>query len=601
MKIVKQLTAKVVLCAILVTFVFGNTNVFTIKAYGATSFNAVLSASFTALQEKMESFEGKELSENWGAEWPWGEYHWGVCTLAENGKLNAKIREAYIAAVKEEFKNEDPEHPSFAASKYATAVIVLKTCGVNVRSFDGKDLLKAFKDPGCVETGYASNTAYIMVAIDKAGAASEYRETMDAAVEYMENQQGNDGSFGYDYGGYVPDIDTTGMVLEGLASYQSGAWKASASTAVKKAVRWIKTQKPGETGLYEAWGSVNAATTAVVTIGLAANGINPLTVIKADSGKTALDGFLSVYDGKGSFGATDYQSQTLRAMTALRKYTEQPKTYSSYSDSSTVAAKPVKTGTWNDPVTDGTWKQNADGSWQYETNALFRSTWGYIAYTGADGTQKNAWFYFDQTGKMLTGWQLIGGRWYYLNPVSDGNMGACLLNIVTPDGYTVDENGAWTVNGVVQENNAQAAAAAVTETVSETSGESSGSEGSGSEEKPKTYSFSVSISADVKTDEGKKVSFSASRTIKAEEGETYTAYDALEALCEDKGYEIEGDSSYVSAINGLAEFDAGAASGWMYSVNGKFPNVAAGEYEIRKGDRIRWVYVTKYVDVSEDF
>ena len=37
------------------------------------------------------------------------------------------------------------------------------------------------------------------------------------------------------------------------------------------------------------------------------------------------------------------------------------------------------------------------------------------------------------------------GPWYWLN---DGSMqeiplGACLMNGTTPDGYTVDENGAW--------------------------------------------------------------------------------------------------------------------------------------------------------------
>ena len=48
-------------------------------------------------------------------------------------------------------------------------------------------------------------------------------------------------------------------------------------------------------------------------------------------------------------------------------------------------------------------------------------------------------------GMAATGWQWIGGYCYYFAP--DGKM---LKNVTTPDGYTVDENGAWTVNGVVQ-------------------------------------------------------------------------------------------------------------------------------------------------------
>lgn len=50
----------------------------------------------------------------------------------------------------------------------------------------------------------------------------------------------------------------------------------------------------------------------------------------------------------------------------------------------------------------------------------------------------NIWYYYDNNGDKLTGWQFIAGKWYYL----DDN-GACAINTVTPDGYTVNENGAW--------------------------------------------------------------------------------------------------------------------------------------------------------------
>jgi glucan-binding YG repeat protein len=43
---------------------------------------------------------------------------------------------------------------------------------------------------------------------------------------------------------------------------------------------------------------------------------------------------------------------------------------------------------------------------------------------------------------MLTGWQLIDGKWYYLNPVSDGTKGAMITNSWI-DIYYVDENGVW--------------------------------------------------------------------------------------------------------------------------------------------------------------
>ena len=108
--------------------------------------------------------------------------------------------------------------------------------------------------------------------------------------------------------------------------------------------------------------------------------------------------------------------------------------------------KPVKTGTPDDPVSDGVWRRNYNGVWYYHTNAYFRNTWGYILNPYArDGQHQADWFWFDEYGKMLTGWQFIGGKWYYLNPDKDGTLGACFMGPGrTPDGYEVDASGAWT-------------------------------------------------------------------------------------------------------------------------------------------------------------
>lgn len=53
------------------------------------------------------------------------------------------------------------------------------------------------------------------------------------------------------------------------------------------------------------------------------------------------------------------------------------------------------------------------------------------------------------------------------------------------------------------------------------------------------------------------------------------------------------NSGYVSEIDGLAEFDQGPLSGWKYKVNGVFPSVGAGAYELSPGDRVTWVYVAE--------
>lgn len=49
-------------------------------------------------------------------------------------------------------------------------------------------------------------------------------------------------------------------------------------------------------------------------------------------------------------------------------------------------------------------------------------------------------------------------------------------------------------------------------------------------------------------------------------------------------------SAYIEGINNLYEFDCGELSGWMYSVNGWFPNYGCSRYQIQEGDVIQWMY-----------
>lgn len=49
-------------------------------------------------------------------------------------------------------------------------------------------------------------------------------------------------------------------------------------------------------------------------------------------------------------------------------------------------------------------------------------------------------------------------------------------------------------------------------------------------------------------------------------------------------------SAYIEGIGNLYEFDAGALSGWMYRVNGAFPNVGCSRYTLKNGDSVEWLY-----------
>ena len=72
-------------------------------------------------------------------------------------------------------------------------------------------------------------------------------------------------------------------------------------------------------------------------------------------------------------------------------------------------------------------------------------------------------------------------------------------------------------------------------------------------------------------------------------------------LLQKTGLDIEvsdGMDGYVKAIEGLAEFDDGAKSGWMYCVDGVFPKRSARAYTLSQGDYVEWLYTR---DLGDDF
>lgn len=50
------------------------------------------------------------------------------------------------------------------------------------------------------------------------------------------------------------------------------------------------------------------------------------------------------------------------------------------------------------------------------------------------------------------------------------------------------------------------------------------------------------------------------------------------------------NSAYIEGIHNLYEFDCGELSGWMYKVNGWFPNYGCSRYQLKEGDVVEWEY-----------
>ena len=215
----------------------------------------------------------------------------------------------------------------------------------------------------------------------------------------------------------------------------------------------------------------------------AASGRGAVVIVKKDGTIDLANS--SVFDGKEPYTvvvtSTGYPDLTFEIKQV---------TYDSSDSDSGESGEPAgssskkKNTSASDGMTAGSWSQDAAGNWYFKNAANGKnlvSAWAHIEnpYAGA-GQPKDSWFHFDANGVMQTGWfKDSDGRWYFFNPVSDstlgrmttgwnwikgndgklrcyyfeetsnGHRGAMYSGTTTPDGYTVDADGAWTVNGIV--------------------------------------------------------------------------------------------------------------------------------------------------------
>ncbi len=81
--------------------------------------------------------------------------------------------------------------------------------------------------------------------------------------------------------------------------------------------------------------------------------------------------------------------------------------------------------------------------------------------------------------------------------------------------------------------------------------------------------------------------------VQLKDGDTASSVLKRIAKAHRLAYEIRGSGAltYVAGIDGLFEFDDGPTSGWKYRVNGTVPDVGAGVYKLKPGDRLEWYYV----------
>ena len=94
----------------------------------------------------------------------------------------------------------------------------------------------------------------------------------------------------------------------------------------------------------------------------------------------------------------------------------------------------------------------------------------------------------------------------------------------------------------------------------------------------------------------------AEQTVTFYEGES--VFDVLQRVCRENGIHLESswtpiyNTAYIEGIHNLYEFDCGELSGWMYRVNGWYPNYGCSRYRLADGDTVEWRYTCN--DLGKD-
>ena len=93
----------------------------------------------------------------------------------------------------------------------------------------------------------------------------------------------------------------------------------------------------------------------------------------------------------------------------------------------------------------------------------------------------------------------------------------------------------------------------------------------------------------------------APTTVTFYEGES--VFDVLQRVCKENNIHLEFswtpiyNTAYIEGIHNLYEFDCGALSGWMYRVDGWYPNYGCSRYQLADGEVVEWRFTC---DLGED-
>ena len=200
-----------------------------------------------------------------------------------------------------------------------------------------------------------SSLPFVLKALELSSLA-ERDDLMNEIVSFLVGAADSGGGWGWG-AGLEPEADATAMVIAGLAPYYLRG-DPDVVGAVDAALNWLADQQSEEGTFaykYEGVSYFNESSTAQVVIALCSLGLDPEN--NAYLGKNALDGLLSFVTPAGGFAYGDWEAQGFRGFLAAKALMESAAAYDVYNFSGVSVNPGIATGEGpvnkpGDPVSD---------------------------------------------------------------------------------------------------------------------------------------------------------------------------------------------------------------------------------------------------------
>lgn len=577
---------------------------------------------------------------------------WLIIGLARFEKVPSSYVEIYLNNLKEYVKKCDGVLSTRKYTEYSRVVLALTSLGIDPKNFEGYDLLKPLAEFDNINKLGINGPTYALIALDSGDYAipepSKSYEgkvtTRENLVGLLVNAQNDDG--GWSYMGGKSDVDVTAMAMQALANYKK---QNNVEKALEKGIEYL-SKKQNKSGAYSTSNSENCESTAQVLTAMSMLNISVKDSRFIKNGNTVLDGLLQFYSNgafkhtkdtfvnqmateQGMYGLVAYyrnldDDSNLYDMDDAKKNNNygtdkktNKKSYEKKGSKTSGNKKSNSTANNIDSKNNGTSSENSKKS-----NTSVNSNKD-ISNTNSDRENKlqnskskkssnNKNDKSDNDSK-ISNTEESGNAAESVNAADNEarkatsqkqkeNLGKnytililiiAALAITAGIGIFVRKKKKPTKLTMV------ALLLLVTVTMS----------GCGKGNAPQKEAGSCTILVECSTiydnlkdlDKGLKNHIPKDGIIlKSQKVKFYekdTVYDVLKRQLDKNSILIEasftGKSAYVEGIDNIYEFSCGKKSGWMYSVNDKYPQVSCSEYIVKDGDVIKWRYTC---DLGED-